>query len=165
MDCVTCTPVRLWMRERRENKCENVLEFSVICAPTGRVDEASCDTRDEELVRDDEFYGRVERLSARGEHRVQLFSLRNCTRETIEYKARKHEKRERERDENRENGETRRKRTHPFLHALLFSSWSRIMPTMMSSETSPPASIIFFASTPSGVFLTTCSRSMSPVAR
>ena len=39
------------------------------------------------------------------------------------------------------------------------------MPTMMSSETSPPASMIFFASTPRGVFFVTCSRSMSPVAR
>ena len=54
---------------------------------------------------------------------------------------------------------------HPFLHCLLFSSWSRIMPTMMSSETSPPASMIFLASTPSVVFFDTCSRSMSPVAR
>jgi len=54
---------------------------------------------------------------------------------------------------------------YPFLQALFFSSWSRIMPTMMSSETSPPASMIFLASTPSDVFFATCSRSMSPVAR
>ena len=55
--------------------------------------------------------------------------------------------------------------TYPFLHALLFSSWSRIMPTMISSETSPPASMIFLASTPNDVFFVTCSRSISPVAR
>ena len=55
--------------------------------------------------------------------------------------------------------------TYPFLHALLFSSWSRIMPTMISSETSPPASMIFLASTPSAVFFATWSRSISPVAR
>lgn len=55
--------------------------------------------------------------------------------------------------------------TYPFLHALLFSSWSLIIPTMMSSLTRPPASMIFLASIPSFVFLVTCSRSMSPVAR
>lgn len=57
------------------------------------------------------------------------------------------------------------KNTHPFLQPLLFSSWSLIMPTMMSSLTSPPASMIFFASLPSLVCFWTCSRNMSPVAR
>lgn len=55
--------------------------------------------------------------------------------------------------------------TYPFLHVALFSNWSLIIPTMISSLTSPPASIIFFASTPREVFLATCSRSISPVAR
>jgi hypothetical protein len=55
--------------------------------------------------------------------------------------------------------------THPFRQALLFSSCSLIIPTMISSLTRPPASMIFFACTPSGVFWATCSRNMSPVAR
>jgi hypothetical protein len=70
----------------RENACY-VLEFPVVCASTGGVDEAPCDARDEELIRDDEFYDRVERLSARCEHRVELLGLWDCTRETVEYEA------------------------------------------------------------------------------
>ena len=56
------------------------------------------------------------------------------------------------------------KATYPFLQALLFSSWSLIMPTTMSSPTRPPASMTFFASTPSFVLRETWSRSKSPVA-
>lgn len=53
---------------------------------------------------------------------------------------------------------------YPFLHSWLFSnSWS-IMFTMISSDTRPPWSMIFFACRPSSVFLVTCARSMSPVA-
>ena len=55
--------------------------------------------------------------------------------------------------------------THPFLHDLLFSNCSLIMPTMMSSERRPPASIISFAFIPKAVFFWTCSRSISPVAK
>ena len=59
----------------------------------------------------------------------------------------------------------RRFSTHPFLQDLLVSNCSLIMPTIISSETRPPASIIFFASIPRAVFLWTCSRSISPVAK
>ena len=55
--------------------------------------------------------------------------------------------------------------THPFLQDLLFSNWSLIIPTIMSSETRPPASIITFAFTPKAVCFWTCSRSISPVAK
>ena len=55
--------------------------------------------------------------------------------------------------------------TYPFLHSLLFSSWSLIIATTISSLTRPPASMTFFASTPSFVLRATWSRSMSPVAR
>lgn len=55
--------------------------------------------------------------------------------------------------------------THPFLHSRLLSSSLLIMLTMMSSDTSPPWSMIFFACLPSSVLAATCARSMSPVAR
>ena len=76
-----------------------------------------------------------------------------------------HQKTERKKKRQNTTRSTAAGDTYPFLHCLLFSSWSRIIPTMISSETSPPASMIFFASTPSDVFFDTCSRSMSPVAR
>ena len=61
----------------------------------------------------------------------------------------------------------RRKRNqpHPFLQALLFSNWSLIIPTRISSSKSAPASMTFLACRPSSVFWAICSRSMSPVAR
>ena len=66
---------------------------------------------------------------------------------------------------NEEGKNLKRHLTHPFLHSLLFSSWSLIIPTMISSLTRPPASMIFFASLPKSVCFVTCSRNMSPVAR
>lgn len=54
--------------------------------------------------------------------------------------------------------------TYPLLHSWFCSSSVLIMLTMISSLTRPPASMIFFASRPSGVLAATCARSMSPVA-
>lgn len=55
--------------------------------------------------------------------------------------------------------------THPPLHRLLDSSWSLIMPIIISSLTRPPASMISFAFFPSSVPCETCSLNMSPVAK
>ena len=137
-----------------------VLEFLVISAPAGRVDQAAGDARDEQLVGDGKLNDRVERFFPRREHRVEFLCLRDRAGEPVEHKAAKSKP-----HFNSHSKLLRRETTYPFLHCLLFSSWSRIIPTMMSSETSPPASMIFFASTPSDVFFDTCSRSMSPVAR
>jgi len=126
-------------------------------------------------------YDRIEHLFPRGEHRVEFSRLRDRTREnrraqslSLTHERQKDNPKTQVNDTrfanemdaySRDDDDRRESFTYPFLHAWLFSSWSLIMPTMMSSETSPPASMIFFASTPSAVFLTTCSRSMSPVAR
>lgn len=56
-------------------------------------------------------------------------------------------------------------RMKPFLQSLLLASSDLIMPIIMSSETRPPASMIFLAALPSSVCFETWARSMSPVAR
>ena len=65
----------------------DVLELPVVGAPAGGVDETAGDARDEELVGDGELDDRVERLFARGEHRVEFFGLRDRAREAVEHKA------------------------------------------------------------------------------
>lgn len=161
------------------NERRDTLEFLVVCPAASGVNETASDTGDEKLVRDDELDYRVELLFAGLEHGVKLLSLRDCAREAVEDEATKGQtvscifrQYNPQHLSTRDAGSTplrgipdMDKGTHPFLQALLFSSWSLIMPTMMSSLTSPPASMIFFASCPSWVCFWTCSRSMSPVAR
>lgn len=59
----------------------------------------------------------------------------------------------------------RERETDPSWHSLFSSNCDLIMPMTISSETSPPASMIFLASLPSSEPALTCSRSMSPVAK
>lgn len=98
-----------------------VPEFSVVCASTGGVDEAPGDARDEELVGDDELDDRVERLFARGEHRVEFLGLWDCAREAVEYKPSARGSKIIRTDARLTEGKGG-VGTHPFLHDLLFSS-------------------------------------------
>ena len=123
------------------------------------MNEAAGDTGDEEIVVDLHLNGVIKAPLARFlEHGVEALGLRDGTGETVKDKS---------------GGTVRKqgyrdvlgfKSTYPFLHSVLFSSSFLIMPTMISSLTRPPASMIFLASRPSGVFLATWDRSMSPVA-
>ncbi len=123
------------------------------------MDQTASDAGYQETVVDLKLDGVLEGLALVCEHAVELLGLGHGSWEAVE-------------DETgglsvdalaRSNFSTLS--TYPFLHSLLFSSWSRIMFTMMSSDTSFPSSIIFFACLPSSVFAATCARSMSPVAR
>ena len=67
----------------------DALEFAVVRAAARGVDEAAGDTRDEELVGDDELDDVVERLLALREHRVELLGLPDCAREAVEDEATK----------------------------------------------------------------------------
>lgn len=53
----------------------------------GRVNETAGDTRNEELVGDDEFDNRIELLFARFQHGVEFLSLRGRARKTVKYEA------------------------------------------------------------------------------
>jgi len=82
-----------------------VLEFPVVRASTGGVDEAPRDTRDEELVGDLELDDRIEHLFPRGEHRVEFLCLRDRTRETVERKAVLPHERERKKEKEKKVNE------------------------------------------------------------
>lgn len=60
-----------------------LLKFLVVCSARGRVDQAASDTGDKQVVIDDEFNDRVQRLLSLFKHVVQLFSLRNSAGETV----------------------------------------------------------------------------------
>ena len=66
-----------------------VLEFLVISAPAGGVDQAAGDTRDEQLVGDGKLNDRVERFFPRREHRVEFLCLRDRAGEPVKHKAAK----------------------------------------------------------------------------
>lgn len=119
------------------------------------MNETTCYPGYEEGVVDLEFYGVFEGLRGCFEHFVEFGGLADCSWETVEDEAFVCQIIDRV---------LQFVQTHPFLHSAFVSNWFLIMLIMMSSLTSPPASIIFFASRPRGVFLETCSRNMSPVA-
>jgi len=126
------------------------------------VQQTSSDTRDEQVVADQELNSVIDLLVLVFEHLVELLSLNNRSGESIE-------------DESGEDGKIRLDKrriwnhmepvTDPFEHSLLVSSWFLIIPTTISSLTRPPASMIFFASLPRSVPCPTSARSISPVAR
>jgi hypothetical protein len=122
------------------------------------VDQSTGDTADEEVVVDEELDGGGELLVLGLEHGVELLGLGDGPGESIE-------------DESARplvslpSLGTMMMNTHPRAHSLFSSSCCLMMPTMISSLTSPPWSMIFLASFPSSVPCLTCSRSMSPVAR
>lgn len=137
------------------------------------VNQTTSDTRHQQVVINDQFNSRVQRLLALFQHIIQLFSLSDSTRETIQ-------------NETIEwilafrslscatlplavNSTTltyaHTCSTYPFLHSALLSRFSSIIPTTISSETRPPASMTFLASKPRGVLAATAARSISPVAK
>ena len=63
------------------------LELLVIGPAAGGVDETTSDTRNEELVGNDEFDHRVEFLLAICQHGVELLRLRNGAGEAVENEA------------------------------------------------------------------------------
>lgn len=121
----------------------NALEGLVIGSTRGRVDEATGDTADKNVVGDEELNGVLDALFLRVEHLVELFGLRHRSGEAVEDEAAQHSL--------RLNVRQSAKHAHPFWHSLLVSSSFLIMLTMISSETRPPASMICFASLPNGV--------------
>ena len=129
----------------------------MVTPSTSRVDETASYAGDEELVINLQLDNGVEFFLALFEHTVKLLRLGHRTRETIEYKTGVVLMLQLKYSYSND--------TNPFLQALLFSSWSLIMPTTMSSETRAPWSIIFFASRPSCVLAAIWSRNMSPVAK
>lgn len=124
------------------------------------MDETAGDAADEEVVGDEELDRVVEVLLLGLEHRVELLSLGNGAGEAIEDEPALSSSALAHPSEERWGGGT-----HPSEHSLFSSSCCWIMPTMISSLTSPPWSMIFFACLPRSVPCLTCSRSMSPVAR
>jgi len=133
----------------------------VVGAARSGVNETAGDTGDEEAVIDLHLDGIVEGAFPRFlEHGVEALSLGDGTGETVKDEA----DRMVSRHGTELDGLGLKKSAYPFLHSLLFSSSFLIMPTMISSLTRPPASMIFLASRPKGVFLATWDRSMSPVA-
>ena len=133
----------------------------MVGAARGGVNEPAGDTGDEEAVVDLHLDGVVEAALARFlEHGVEALGLGDGTRETV-----KDEANEIVNKQGYSIGWYYQvKSTYPYLHSLLLSSSFLIMPTMISSLTRPPASMIFLASRPKGVFLATWDRSISPVA-
>lgn len=59
----------------------------MVCPAAGRVNETAGNTRDEQLVGNDEFDDRVELFFAGFEHGVKFLSLWDRARETVEYEA------------------------------------------------------------------------------
>ena len=140
----------------------------MVCATARCMNETSSNTRYKELVVNEKLYNWVELFTAFLKHAIQFLCLRHGARETVKNKT------EMARMASQfyacfpfspVPSPLHRFSTHPFLQDLLFSNCSLIMPTMMSSETRPPASMISFAFTPRAVFFCTCSRSISPVAK
>ena len=167
--------------ESRNERRGNLLELLVIRATASRMNETAGDTRDQQLIRDDKFNNTVKLFFATGQHGVKFLCLRDCSWETVKNKPNiksqylrssqgllKYERSaSRSRSACIETYDVVKHAdcTYPFLQALLFCSWSLMIPTMISSLTRPPASMIFFASTPRGVLAATCSRNKSPVAK
>ncbi len=135
------------------------LTLAVVAPARGGVDETASDARNKEPVRHLELERLVELLLLGREHAVEFFCLNDRAGEAVEDEAAPRA------DELPRPLRAARRTTHPLLHSLLVSSWSLIMPIMISSLTSPPASIIFLASLPRAVCCATWVRSMSPVAR
>jgi hypothetical protein len=152
------------------------VEGGVVGAARGRVDEAARDAGHEEGVVDLELDRVLELLVAGFEHRVQALGLDYRAGEAIEDESGREKEGKVSNSYNRRMGKVEVEGreddgdggdgdvTYPPRQSGLFSISSLIMPITISSLTRPPWSMIFFASRPSGVFLATCDRSMSPVA-
>lgn len=115
------------------------------------MDETASDTRHQEGVVDFELNGVLQVLAAGRKHGIETIGLGNSAWEAIK-------------DETVRRTIRRRSIAspcdgcgiiYPFLHSALFSSSFWIMPTTISSDTSPPSSMIFFAARPSGVLAAT----------
>lgn len=137
------------------------------------MDESAGDSGDEECVRDPELDGVVQGSFGLGQHRVKLGSLRDSPGETVEDEAGRYISMtvwhmcatECVQADARVHGDESHTThpTHPSLHSAFELSSSLIIPTIISSLTRSPLSMIFLASLPKSVCRATCDRSMSPV--
>jgi hypothetical protein len=57
----------------------------MVRTPTGRMDQAPSDSRDEKLVNDRQLDDAVQFLLAGSEHSIEFLRLRNGTRETVQH--------------------------------------------------------------------------------